>query len=454
MGRRAHVIAVPYPQQGHVMPLMKLSHRLAERGVKVTFLTTEFIYAKIMWALPQKGEEHSGIHIVSVPDGLEAEHDRKDGMVIDSMAKVMPGHLEELIRKMEESGEGRIDCVIVDTLLGWALEVAVKMGINRAAFCPYAVGLLAMDIQFPKLMEAGIVDSNGTTVKDEVIQLSPGMPAMNTTEIIWNSPDNPMVQEIMLGFVLSINQAVKLSNWILCNSFYELDPSLHDLIPNLRPIGPLLMSNHLQQHVGSFWQEDSTCLSWLDKQPPCSVVYVAFGSITIFSQHQFDELALGLELIGRPFLWVVRSDLTAGSDIVYPDGFKDRVAHHGKIVMWAPQQKVLAHPSTACFITHCGWNSTTEGLITGVPFISWPYFVDQFYNERCICDIWKVGLGLSPDKDGIISRHEIKSKVESLLCDQGIRANALKLKEMARKSISEDGSSSKNLEDFIEQIRC
>ncbi|KAF8389723.1 hypothetical protein HHK36_024242 [Tetracentron sinense] len=455
MGMRPHVLVVPFPAQGHVMPLMKLSHRLIDRGVKVTFVNTEFIHAQIMAALPGKGEEHCGIHLVSISDGLELENERKDALeLMGTIPRVMPGNLEDLIRKILQEDDEQIDCIIVDTTLGWALEVAVKMGIKRAAFSPYAVGLLALDLQFPKLMEDGIVDSNGTTVKDEVIKLSPGMPDMKTTEIMWNCPDNPITQEIMLGFAFTINQAVKLSNWVLCNSFYELDPLIHDLIPNLLPVGPLLMSNRLDQPAGSFWPEDSTCLSWLDKQSPCSVIYVAFGSMTIFSQHQFEELALGLELVGRPFLWVVRSDLTAGSDIVYPDGFRDRVAHHGKIVKWAPQQKVLAHPSTACFLTHCGWNSTTEGLSMGVPFISWPYYVDQFYNERCICDVWKVGLGLSPDKDGIISRHEIKSKVERLLCDQGIRKNVLELKEIARKSVSEGGSSSKNLEEFIEQIKC
>uniref|UniRef100_A0A5B7C3P4 Putative UDP-glycosyltransferase 83A1 n=1 Tax=Davidia involucrata TaxID=16924 RepID=A0A5B7C3P4_DAVIN len=220
------------------------------------------------------------------------------------------------------------------------------------------------------------------------------------------------------------------------------------MIPNILPIGPLLASTDHPRH-GSFWLEDSTCLSWLDKQPACSVIYVAFGSTAIFSQHQFEELALGLELSGRPFLWVVRSNLTNAE---YPDGFT--VADdHGKIVEWAPQEKVLAHPSTACFLTHCGWNSTMEGLSMGVPFLCWPYFSDQFHNQSKITDMWKVGLRLNPDKNGIISRHEIKAKIENLLSDDGIKANALKLKEMAGMSVKEGGSSFKNFERFIEHLK-
>jgi hypothetical protein len=31
-------------------------------------------------------------------------------------------------------------------------------------------------------------------------------------------------------------------------------------------------------------------------------------------------------------------------------------------VKWSPQEEVLAHPSTACYMTHCGWNSTMEAV--------------------------------------------------------------------------------------------
>ena len=75
------------------------------------------------------------------------------------------------------------------------------------------------------------------------------------------------------------------------------------------PIGPLLLANQSGGHIGRFWPENSTCLSWLDKQPVDSVIYASFGSTSKFSQRQLDELALGLELIGQPFLRVVRSDI-------------------------------------------------------------------------------------------------------------------------------------------------
>ncbi|XP_019078095.1 UDP-glycosyltransferase 83A1-like [Vitis vinifera] len=91
------------------------------------------------------------------------------------------------------------------------------------------------------------------------------------------------------------------------------------------PIGPLLASNRLGNSIGNFWPEDPTCLKWLDQQPPCSIIYVVFGSLTIFNKQQFQELAMGLELSNRPFLWIVQSYSTDSRNDVYPKGFLERI---------------------------------------------------------------------------------------------------------------------------------
>ena len=250
-----------------------------------------------------------------------------------------------------------------------------------------------------------------------------------------------------------MNHSVKLCNWLLCNSFYELDSLALNLVPGIIPVGPLLSGNQLGYQIGTFWPDDSTCLSWFDKQHVGSVIYVSFGSTSIFNQQQFDELALGLELIGLPFLWVIQSDITNEALSEFLDGIRKIIADYGKIVDWAPQEKVLAHPSTACFISHCGWNSTLEGISKGVPFLCWPYFTNQFQNKSYVCDVWKVGLGLNPNENRIFTRHEINTKIKALLSDDVIKTKALKLKEMAKNSVSEGGSSFKNFESFIEQIK-
>ncbi|VAI22103.1 unnamed protein product [Triticum turgidum subsp. durum] len=72
---------------------------------------------------------------------------------------------------------------------------------------------------------------------------------------------------------------------------------------------PVLQPELRVQHVG---HRHLASLTWLDAQPAGSVVYVAFGSSGFLDATQFQELADGLALSGRPFLWVVRPKFTTG----------------------------------------------------------------------------------------------------------------------------------------------
>jgi hypothetical protein len=290
----------------------------------------------------------------------------------------------------------------------------------------------------------------GLPTQRQMIQLIPGMPAMDTAYIPWNCIGDPTCQKIFFQYTLRYMQAFKFADWWLCNTVHELESVTFSLSPKLLPIGPLISSKHTEDSGGQFWQIDHLCQNWLDQQPPCSVVYVAFGSFTVFDPTQFQELAIGLELTNRPFLWVVRPDILNGSKTAYTKEFQGT---RGKIVGWAPQTKVLNHPAIACFISHCGWNSTVEGLSNGVPFLCWPYFADQFLDRSYICDVWKVGLGFEQDENGIILREEIKRQVDQLLGDANIRARSLELKKMLMNNVAENGQSSKNFNNFIQWLK-
>uniref|UniRef100_A0A453LUN3 Glycosyltransferase N-terminal domain-containing protein n=3 Tax=Aegilops tauschii subsp. strangulata TaxID=200361 RepID=A0A453LUN3_AEGTS len=50
-GAAPHVMVLPFPAQGHVTPLMELSHRLVDHGLRVTFVCTEPIRKLLLDAL-------------------------------------------------------------------------------------------------------------------------------------------------------------------------------------------------------------------------------------------------------------------------------------------------------------------------------------------------------------------------------------------------------------------
>lgn len=90
-----------------------------------------------------------------------------------------------------------------------------------------------------------------------------------------------------------------------------------------------------------------------------------------------------------------------------------------------------------------------EGVVNGVPFLCWPYFVDQFFNRMYICDVWRVGLGLEHGEDGVVTGEEVKKKLEAVLGDEGIKARAVELKEAATGNVAR---ASKNLDVFVEKL--
>ncbi|KAL2504983.1 UDP-glycosyltransferase 83A1 [Abeliophyllum distichum] len=453
--RNPHVLLIPYPAQGHVIPLMELALNLAKHGFKVTFVNTEFNHERVIKALPETDKVQELIQMVSLPDGLESSDDRREiGKLSESIFDVMPGELKALIERINGSKSEKISCLIADAAMGWALEVVEKMGIKKVAFWPAAAALLALLLKIPSLIDDGIIDSDGQPMKNQKIQLSPMMPVMKTMDLYWSCiSDDELTRKLFFKHMEKIVKPTKSADSLICNSSYWLESGTFDSYPDILPIGPLLASNRLEKSTGYLWQEDSGCLAWLDQQPPDSVIYVAFGSFTVFDHNQFQELALCLELTDRPFLWVVRQNITEDVDNAYPTGFEERVHHRGRMVSWAPQQKVLSHPSVACFISHCGWNSTIEGISNGIPFLCWPYFSDQIFNKNYICDYLKIGLELNKDDNGIIRREEIKNKLVRVLGDEAFKERALDLQAKIHNGVREGGSSYKNFNDFVAWIK-
>ncbi|XP_027351426.1 UDP-glycosyltransferase 83A1-like [Abrus precatorius] len=435
-----HFLAIPYPILGHMNPLLQFSMVLINKICKVTFVISDGDYNKLKSAfVGQSKVIESHINVVSLPDGVDSEDDRKDQTkVIKSTINNMHAKLPKLIKDINDlDSENKISCIIVTKNMGWALQVGLELGIKGALFWPAsATSLISFD-SIQRLVDEGYIDSkNGLPTRKQEIKLSSNLPMMDGAAMPWYCLDSAF-------FFLHMKQEMQnliLGEWWLCNTTFDLEAGAFSTSPKLLPIGPLVENEH---NISLLWQEDTACLDWLDQQPPQSVIYVAFGSMASIEQSQFKELALALDLLKRPFIWVVRKDNGSKVNNEFPDEFRGT---QGKIVGWAPQKKILSHPSLACFISHCGWNSTMEGVYNGVPFLCWPFCSDQLMNKTYICDVWKVGLGFDKDENGLILREEIKKKVEQLLEDDVIKVRSLKLMEMVIKNKVEG---EKNINKFI-----
>ncbi|KAK0604063.1 hypothetical protein LWI29_011691 [Acer saccharum] len=183
-------------------------------------------------------------------------------------------------------------------------------------------------------------------------------------------------------------------------------------------------------------------MDWLSKKEPSSVVYVSFGSEYSLTEEEMEEIAHGTELSRVNFIWVVRfrnRDHKSTIDEALPGGFQERVGERGLIVEgWVPQAEILKHPSIGGFVSHCGWGSTLEAIMSGAPIIAISMLVDQPINAKLVVDI---GVGVAvPRENGKLKREEVARVIKQLVLQQGkqMRRKANELSSRMRDKMDEE----------------
>ena len=113
------------------------------------------------------------------------------------------------------------------------------------------------------------------------------------------------------------------------------------------------------------------------------------------------------------------------------------------------------HPSIGCFLSHCGWNSTLETIAAGVPVVAYPQWSDQPTNAKLLEDVWRVGIRVSSDPDGIVTGAEVERCIEAVMSGPSaaeFRKNVAELKVAARGAVAGGGSSNRNIQMFVDEI--
>jgi UDP:flavonoid glycosyltransferase YjiC (YdhE family) len=172
---------------------------------------------------------------------------------------------------------------------------------------------------------------------------------------------------------------------------------------------------------------------------------------------QLQEIAIGLEASGQNFIWVVpKSD----EDWLLEE-FEKRMEGKGLIIRgWAPQVLILEHEAIGAFVTHCGWNSILEGVSAGVPMVTWPVAAEQFYNEKLVNDVLKIGVPVGVKKwvgfvGDSVEWDAIEKVVKRIMEGEGTKEMRNKVKvlsKLAKRAMKKEGSSYSNLNDLIEEL--
>ncbi|XP_021865412.1 zeatin O-xylosyltransferase-like [Spinacia oleracea] len=224
------------------------------------------------------------------------------------------------------------------------------------------------------------------------------------------------------------------------------------------PLNPMEIERKTENHK-------HVCLEWLDKQETNSVIYISFGSTTSMTDEQITELALGLERSKQKFIWVLRradtGDIFNGAqvkELQLPKGYKERVESRGIVVRdWAPQIEILGHPSTAGFVSHCGWNSCLESISMGVPMAAWPMHSDQPRNAVLVTEVLRMGTLVRDweHRAELVASTTIEYVVRILMVSEEgkeMRKRAAELGDAVRASVVNGGASHLEMDSFISHI--
>lgn len=252
---------------------------------------------------------------------------------------------------------------------------------------------------------------------------------------------------------------VKRADFIICNTIQELETKtisgLHTKQPTYA-IGPVFPAGFTKSSVATSLWSESDCTQWLQNKPNGSALYVSFGSYAHTSKEDIVEIAHGLSLGGVSFIWVVRPDIVSSDETDFlPPGFEEQIKKRGLVVPWCRQIAVISHPAIGGFLTHCGWNSILESIWCSVPLICYPLVTDQFTNRKLVVNDWKIGINLC-DKQPI-TREEVVEKISSLMNGKimdGLREAIKEMRKKLEKALSTDGSSEKNFNQFVENIKA
>ncbi|KAK6916418.1 UDP-glucuronosyl/UDP-glucosyltransferase [Dillenia turbinata] len=458
-----HIIFFPLMAQGHMIPVLDMAKIFASHGVKCTIITTPLnssIFTNRITQNPHK----INLEIFEFPSaevGLSEGVENMDQLNSPETQKKFFKALKFLKDPLEEFlKESHAHCLVADVFFHWANDVATKFGIPTIVF--HGTSFFAMCC----FADLGIHEPHKLVSSDLDEFELPGLPH----KIRFTRSQLP--DHIRYGFEDDFSRVIddalesgKRSYGMIVNSFYELEPDYADYYRNVMGrrawhIGPFSLCNRFFEEK---LVDEHECLKWLDSKKPNSVIYVCFGTTTQFQDSQLLEIAMGLEASEQHFIWVVRKNQNFyGNEKFLPEGFEDRTQGKGLIVWgWAPQVLILEHKAVGGFVTHCGWNSTLEGISAGLPMVTWPVFAEQFFNEKLVTDVLRNGVGVGAKQwvrleGDSVKREAITKAVRAVMVgeeSEEMRMRARELGEKARRAVEEGGSSYNEIKSLIEELK-
>nr|UYV30540.1 UDP-glucose:flavonoid 3-O-glucosyltransferase [Begonia x semperflorens-cultorum] len=474
---KSELIFIPVPFIGHFVSMVETAKLLLHRdpNLSVTvFLMNLSFDSKISSYTRSLSDSSptSRLRLIDLPPETPSENNPQffiKSLVETNVPKVRKA-VKNLALDCSDSGgdSPRLSGFVVDLLCTAMMEIGDEFGVPNYVYFASGAGFLSLMLQSPALYKDDSEFFNSVTQLALPSFVNP-VPVAVLPSVFFDKPGSEQIVLQALKF--------KQAKGILINTFLELESYALDSfsngegekIPPVYPVGPIL--NLANQSSGGSHQSSDTIMTWLEAQPPSSVLFLGFGSVGSFDEDQTAEIALALERSGVRFVWALREPPPKGKfgiprdysnvDRILPDGFLNRTASIGRIAGWVPQKEILAHPAIGGFVSHCGWNSILESLWYGVPIAAWPMYSEQQLNAYKLVNELGLAVEVKVDyrnhynieKPEILPAPELESAFRRVMDGESeIRKRVKEMSEKSRRSGMDGGSSFNSVNQFISDM--
>uniref|UniRef100_A0A6N2KUI2 Anthocyanidin 3-O-glucosyltransferase n=1 Tax=Salix viminalis TaxID=40686 RepID=A0A6N2KUI2_SALVM len=432
---KLHIAMFPWLALGHLIPYLELAKLIAKKGHTISFISTPRNIDRLQKLTPDLVPL---IHFVKLPlphvENLSRDAEATSDLPLKDIGLLEKAYdlLQEPLSQFLQSSHP--NWILFDFSPYWLPTIARKLNIPTCFFSIFIAASLCYicpasgDEDHRRVVEDYTVKPKWITIPSSVsyrlfesIKLFPAMTGNG--------------ENVPLPF--RFRETLKGCDLVAVRTCIEVEHDYLNLLEQLHrkpviPIGvlPNQTSDDDDETIDTHWR----CIKeFLDNKEKGSVVYVAFGSEAKPNQEELNEIALGLELSGLPFFWVLRKRRGAADTEVVelPDGFEERVKSRGVVfTSWAPQMKILAHDSVGGLLTHSGWSSVVEALQFARALVLLTFYADQGLNAK-VFEEKKVGF-LVPrqEHDGSFTRKSVAESLRMVIVEEEGKVYRDKAKEL------------------------
>ncbi|GLT80570.1 hypothetical protein SLA2020_520030 [Shorea laevis] len=290
MAQTRNVLLIVFPLLGHINPTVQLAKRLANLGVRVTYMTTVSTINPMSTGWAIEGISFAGFSDRNVKGNIDE--------IIYELERCGSQAFREFVAGRIKEGTG-FTHIIYSLLFPWVATVAREFQIPITFLWVQAASMLNIYYQCYRTDYGDFISKN---IDDPSISVElPRLTPLKSVDLPSFLPPSNRYQSAIPTIrrdVQMLNEETKPK--VLVNTFDALEAEALKAIQNYNMVGidPLIPSAFLDgknpsdtSFGGDIFKGTKDYTQWLNTKPESAVVYVSFGSLAVLAKARKEEIA-------------------------------------------------------------------------------------------------------------------------------------------------------------------